>query len=68
MIKEYFANYYLHNSDETFFEQEPMKQLISEDRLSAMFQHGFWQSMDTQRDKQYLEELWASGKAPWKGW
>ena len=62
MIKEYFANYYLHKSDETFFEQEPMKLFTSEGQLSAMFHHGFWQCMDTLRDKQYLEELWASAR------
>jgi glucose-1-phosphate cytidylyltransferase len=55
-------------SDETFFEQEPMKKLTEEGQLSALFHHGFWQCMDTLRDKQYLDKLWASGNAPWKSW
>jgi glucose-1-phosphate cytidylyltransferase len=36
--------------------------------VQAYFHHGFWQAMDTLRDKQQLEELWQSGKAPWKSW
>lgn len=54
--------------DSTLWEREPLETLASEGQLSA-FQHtGFWQPMDTLRDKTLLEELWHSGKAPWKVW
>ena len=52
----------------TVWEQEPLKILAENEELMA-FQHpGFWQPLDTLRDKNYLEELWAKGKAPWKIW
>ena len=52
----------------TVWEQEPLKILAENGELMA-FQHpGFWQPLDTLRDKNYLEELWAKGKAPWKLW
>ena len=44
------------------------KQLASSGNLAAFKHTGFWQAMDTLRDKNYLEELWKSGKAPWKRW
>ena len=54
--------------DQTILEQEPLEMLADEGQLGA-FQHtGFWQSMDTLRDKNYLEELWSGGQAPWKVW
>lgn len=54
--------------DETTWEQEPLEMLASRGELAA-FQHvGFWQPMDTLRDKMQLDELWKSGKAPWKVW
>jgi glucose-1-phosphate cytidylyltransferase len=56
------------DGDATVWEQEPMQKLAAEDQLSVHFHHGFWQPMDTLRDKRQLEELWASGKAPWKSW
>jgi len=49
-------------------EQEPMQCLTAKNQVEAFFHHGFWQPMDTLRDKQRLEELWNSGKAPWKKW
>jgi glucose-1-phosphate cytidylyltransferase len=55
-------------NDATVWEQEPMEKLAAEEELSVYFHHGFWQPMDTLRDKRYLEDLWASGKAPWKIW
>ena len=55
-------------SDETIWEQEPLRQLAREKQLSAYEHRGFWQPMDTLRDKQLLEELWQSAKAPWKVW
>ncbi|MBU0620415.1 MAG: glucose-1-phosphate cytidylyltransferase [Gammaproteobacteria bacterium] len=54
--------------DTTLWEQTPLKRLASEGQLSAYLHHGFWQPMDTLRDKMHLEELWQSGKAPWKVW
>ena len=54
--------------DATFWEQEPMNRLAAEGQLQANFHRGFWQPMDTLREKQLLEELWRSGKAPWKKW
>ena len=54
--------------DNTMWERAPLERLADEGQLAA-FQHtGFWQPMDTLRDKTYLEELWASGQAPWKVW
>jgi glucose-1-phosphate cytidylyltransferase len=56
------------DDDETIWERGPLERLAKEGRLAA-FQHaGFWQPMDTLRDKNYLEELWESNKAPWKVW
>ena len=54
--------------DATVWEQEPMERLAADGQLSVYFHHGFWQPMDTLRDKRHLEDLWASGKAPWKIW
>ena len=54
--------------DNTVFEQEPLKQLVSESELKAFVHHGFWQCMDTLREKQHLEKLWSTGNAPWKIW
>lgn len=54
--------------DRTIWEREPMEQLAKEGQVSAYFHSGFWQPMDTLRDKVHLEDLWDSGKAPWKIW
>jgi glucose-1-phosphate cytidylyltransferase len=54
--------------DTTVFEKEPLQKLANENQLSAFKHTKFWQPMDTIRDKNYLEELWSSGKAPWKIW
>lgn len=56
------------DGDATSWEQEPMGRLASSDNLRAYEHHGFWQPMDTLREKNMLEDLWASGKAPWKTW
>lgn len=56
------------NDDTTVWEQEPLMQLAENDQLMAFEHQGFWQPMDTLRDKHLLEELWQSGKAPWKIW
>ena len=54
--------------DQTSWEAEPMSRLAQIDEMMAFEHEGFWQPMDTLREKNLLEELWASGKAPWKNW
>ncbi len=54
--------------DQTSWEKEPMQRLADEGNLSAYFHKGFWQPMDTLRDRRQIEILWESGKAPWKTW
>jgi glucose-1-phosphate cytidylyltransferase len=54
--------------DKTIWEREPLERLAEEGSLAAFHHNGFWQPMDTLRDKIHLEELWQSGKAPWKVW
>ena len=54
--------------DSTVWEKEPLEKLADSGQLSAYKHPGFWQPMDTLRDKTYLEELWKSDKAPWKVW
>lgn len=54
--------------DSSVWEQEPLMNLAAENRLMAFEHQGFWQPMDTLRDKHHLEDLWTSGKAPWKTW
>jgi len=54
--------------DSTVWEREPMEKLAHDGMVSAYRHYGFWQPMDTLRDKSVLEELWQSGKAPWKIW
>lgn len=54
--------------DSTVLEREPMERLANDNQLMAYHHSGFWQPMDTLREKQVLEKLWDSGKAPWKTW
>jgi glucose-1-phosphate cytidylyltransferase len=59
--------------DKQMFEREPIETLVSAGEVQAYFHHGFWQAMDTLRDRQQLEEMWlknskGTGKAPWKTW
>jgi glucose-1-phosphate cytidylyltransferase len=56
------------DGDDTVWEQQPLQQLAANGQLSAYKHQGFWQAMDTLREKNHLEELWSSGKAPWKSW
>jgi len=58
---------YIEN-DKVTWEREPLEQLANEGQLAAFQHHGFWQPMDTLRDKTYLEDLWDNDKAPWKKW
>jgi glucose-1-phosphate cytidylyltransferase len=55
-------------TDSTSWELEPMARLAAEKQLHAFEHNGFWQPMDTLREKNLLEDLWASGEAPWKQW
>lgn len=56
------------DGDATIWERDPMERLARDRQLSAYLHRGFWQPMDTLRDKTHLEELWLTGKAPWKIW
>ena len=56
------------DGDEAVWEREPLEALARDGQLSAYVHSGFWQPMDTLRDKARLEELWQSGSAPWKRW
>jgi glucose-1-phosphate cytidylyltransferase len=67
MVMEPGVFEYLEN-DETILERNPMERLAKDGQLMAFAHDGFWQCMDTIRDRDLLESLWASGKAPWKNW
>ena len=56
------------NDDQTVWEREPLETLAECNQLRAFKHEGFWQPMDTLRDKNYLDELWQLGRAPWKVW
>jgi len=56
------------DGDETQWEREPLQRLASEGQLMAYKHEGYWQCMDTLREKHILEDLWRTGKAPWKTW
>lgn len=56
------------DGDATVWEQQPLQRLAAKGQLSAYAHDGFWQAMDTLREKNLLEDLWSSGKAPWKCW
>jgi len=67
MVCEPQIFHYLEN-DTTVFEREPLENLAKEGQLIAYKHEGFWQCMDTLRDKQLLDRLWDSGEAPWMVW
>ena len=54
--------------DSTIFEKEPLTKLVEDGQLAGYVHKGFWQCMDTLREKQKLEKLWEDGNAPWKIW
>ena len=56
------------SGDDCVWEQQPLKSLAEDNDLMAFEHQGFWQPIDTLRDKVYLEELWSKGKAPWNTW
>ena len=55
-------------NDETILEQEPLVNLAEDNKMAVLKHNGFWAAMDTLRDRNYLEDLWAKGDAPWKTW
>lgn len=59
---------YINEGDPTIWERSPLERLARDDQLGAFRHQGYWQPMDTLRDKNELERLWSSGKAPWKVW
>ena len=59
---------YIEDGDHTIFERDPLEHLAKDGALHAYKHEGFWQPMDTLRDKNQLTELWQSGNAPWKKW
>jgi len=59
---------YIKGGDSTVFEKEPMQKISADGQLAAYRHDGFWQCMDTLRDKEALEAMWRTGKAPWKLW
>jgi len=56
------------DGDETIWEREPIERLARDGQLMAFRHPGFWSCMDTLKEKNMLEDLWASGDAPWKTW
>jgi glucose-1-phosphate cytidylyltransferase len=56
------------DGDQTVWEQQPMRALADAGELASYPHRGFWQAMDTLRDRNQLEQLWNSGKAPWRTW
>jgi glucose-1-phosphate cytidylyltransferase len=56
------------DGDSTVWEREPLENIAKDGQLSVYFHSGFWQPMDTVRDMRHLEDLWATGQAPWKNW
>ncbi len=68
MVMEPEVFSYLNDREDCILEQGPMTALAQEGRLGVYKHTGYWQCMDTQRDKRRLEELWRSGAAPWKNW
>ena len=59
---------YVEDLETLVFEQEPMRNIVNDEEMMVYKHDGFWQPMDTLREKNELNELWSSGKAPWKVW
>ena len=59
---------YIGEGDAVTFEREPLENLAKDGQLNAYKHNGFWQPMDTLRDKNQLNDLWANQQAPWKKW
>ena len=68
VFRREFLQRYLNNHDTLVLEQEPLQQLAKDGELMVYVHDGFWQPMDTYRELKLLEQLWSSGRAPWKMW
>jgi glucose-1-phosphate cytidylyltransferase len=68
MVCEHRLFDYLPNDPNMMLERQPMDDLVRDSQLYAYRHEGFWQPMDTYQESQYLNQLWAEGKAPWKVW
>ena len=68
MVCDYSMFDYLPRNPSMMLERKPMDNLVRDGQLNAYKHEGFWQPMDTYQEAQYLNKLWASGKAPWKVW
>ena len=68
MVLNYEVFSYLNDDESLVFEQQPLEKLALDGQLNAYKHTGFWQPMDTMRDKNVLNELWKKQKAPWKKW
>ena len=62
------SNLIFGEGDSTPFEKEPLNNLVKDKQLVGYIHRGYWQCMDTLREKQQIEKLWESGNAPWKLW
>ncbi len=68
MVCDYKLFGYLERDPEVMFEREPIADLVRDGELNSYRHEGFWQSMDTYQEAQYLNRLWQTGAAPWKVW
>jgi glucose-1-phosphate cytidylyltransferase len=68
VFEKAFIDRYLDDRDDLVLEREPLQRLSADGELMVYRHEGFWQPMDTYREWKLLEELWASGRAPWKVW
>jgi glucose-1-phosphate cytidylyltransferase len=68
MVCDYRMFDYLTDDPKVMLEREPMERLVRDQQLHSFKHEGFWQPMDTYQEAQFLNELWTSGKAPWKVW
>jgi len=59
---------YLTTNPAIMFEREPIEKLVADGQLHSYSHEGFWQPMDTYQETQYLNKIWAEGRAPWKIW
>jgi glucose-1-phosphate cytidylyltransferase len=68
MVCEHRMFDYLPDDPGVMLERQPMEKLVRDGQLNAYQHKGFWQPMDTYQEMQHLNDLWTSGKAPWKVW
>jgi glucose-1-phosphate cytidylyltransferase len=68
ILEREFIDRYLDDRDDLVLEKEPLQRLAADGELMVWPHDGFWQPMDTYREVKMLEELWQTGRAPWKVW